>query len=333
MLLLQFQPASRSDESCFFRTSLRGGAPSLANYDAVISKAHSNASHELILSGWSANSASPVGQLVKIGQEQENHQFMLDSVEQDELFPIEKISDVEKISDLTVPSRRLKYCQRKKDEWEEEQRKRKKKKKKKKRKEKQKQKKDKKEECDSIRDIRKRVDCRKVKESKCLETRIARGKSPMEQPCNAHERKWKRMTMCHKACRKDGYTRKACKACNCDKLRPRSNRKECKRLKRKNCRKGIKEKFPEFKDQRIVGICKAKQRIQSCSRKRMVMIMRRRKIKIPIGGSASLYAIEICARREERKLKRTRDKRIKKGRKWNPNKMKPEDIKLLRMMP
>ena len=130
MLLLQFQPASRSDESCFFRTSLRGGAPSLANYDAVISKAHSNASHELILSGWSANSASPVGQLVKIGQEQENHQFMLDSVEQDELFPIEKISDVEKISDLTVPSRRLKYCQRKKDEWEEEQRKRKKKKKK-----------------------------------------------------------------------------------------------------------------------------------------------------------------------------------------------------------
>ena len=313
--------------SCFFRTSFRG-EPSLVNYDAVISHAHSNRSHELIVSGWATDSRRPAGQVIKVGQEQEKHQFTLDAVDFSEL---RNLSD--SIDDVLVPTKRYgSYCVKRMREIGEEQKKKEELRRQgrrlgRRRRRKKKKKSDddsEKVSCDQIRDQAAKQKCRMEKQEKCQASRRDRGKTPEQQPCTSSERKMRKawpwtvgMDGGSKAGGRGGG--------DCDKMTLRSDRKVCKRLKRKICKKELKRKHEELREGRIVAICKVEQRIQSCAAE----LARKRRRGRKRRKNASQVGKASCVRKEERKLERDHSKRMGKGRKRNLNKMQPEDMKLV----
>ncbi len=71
------QTTAHTDPSCYFRRQL---ATSISDLNTLVSEAHSNATHHLILAVRRSDSHTPSGEMVPVGRETTAHQFVVQPV-------------------------------------------------------------------------------------------------------------------------------------------------------------------------------------------------------------------------------------------------------------
>ncbi len=169
-----------------------------------------------------------------------DHWFVFDSVEYIDLRKIMRSEEFRKV--YRKSAREEKHCEEVEKERERKEARR-----------------EKRPECDKIKNVEKRDECRKKKIEKCKRRREKKGKKAMEHPCTSSERRRSRRR------RKDSKTWS--KTRNCSSLPSKSDRKVCRREKRQRCKDRLAHKLPEYHRDRIADMCRRKQDLSRCRRK------------------------------------------------------------------
>ena len=270
--LFQFSPDS--DPSCFFRTRFDSANASIADLDAVISVAHTNATHTLSLAVGRYPDSRPRGEDVPGGAFSCAHQFLLAPVRWSRLIGVMDYSVVSRVYKQMV--RYTLYCPVVKD-----QRIRRDKERARQRalRERESTSGQQQQECGAVENKLDRLRCRQKKIERCRTKRRRRGKTRLQMPCTSKERRRaaaaRRTLQEEEEARRKMQRKKKSKrrkkwpweTDDCDAVRSSIDRRLCRRRKRRRCRAELAAVLPGQPPAVLADMCRRQQWLGRCERR------------------------------------------------------------------
>ncbi len=120
--------------------------------------------------------------------------------------------------------------------------------------------------CSEVADRKHREKCREEKVVRCLKRRRTSAQSPLEHPCTSQERRDRRRhrrLMKMAAATPSPWSRTR----NCSSLRLKSDRRVCRREKRRRCRRRMAAEHSHLSGEKLAALCVARRWIGRCAKR------------------------------------------------------------------